>query len=69
MISVFDHNLQRASAVITVPMFFGSMSILEGRPDEAIPRIKNVRTIFVFILLQDPGLSRLSCDGSPTSRH
>ncbi|KAJ3927578.1 MAG: hypothetical protein NXY57DRAFT_1050924 [Lentinula lateritia] len=30
-----------ASAVITVPMFFGSMSILEGRPDEAIPRIKN----------------------------
>ncbi|KAJ3891476.1 hypothetical protein GG344DRAFT_88242 [Lentinula edodes] len=27
--------------VITVPMFFGSMSILEGRPDEAIPRIKN----------------------------
>ncbi|KAJ3860152.1 hypothetical protein EV359DRAFT_75327 [Lentinula novae-zelandiae] len=34
------HSIQ-ASAVITVPMFFGSMSILEGRPDEAIPRIKN----------------------------
>ncbi|KAJ3916440.1 hypothetical protein F5877DRAFT_91749 [Lentinula edodes] len=30
-----------AAPFITVPMFFGSMSILEGRPDEAIPRIKN----------------------------
>ncbi|KAJ3797844.1 hypothetical protein GGU11DRAFT_783263 [Lentinula aff. detonsa] len=30
-----------AAPFITVPMFFGSMSILEGRPDEAIPRIRN----------------------------
>ncbi|KAJ4481292.1 hypothetical protein J3R30DRAFT_3867278 [Lentinula aciculospora] len=31
----------RVFEVITVPMFFGSMSILEGRPGEAIPRIRN----------------------------
>ncbi|KAJ3713462.1 hypothetical protein DFJ43DRAFT_1034272 [Lentinula guzmanii] len=31
-----------AAPFITVPMFFGSMSILEGRPDEAISRIRNV---------------------------
>ncbi|KAJ3981368.1 hypothetical protein F5890DRAFT_1536065 [Lentinula detonsa] len=30
-----------AAPFITVPMFFGSMSILEGRPDEAISRIRN----------------------------
>ncbi|KAE9396355.1 hypothetical protein BT96DRAFT_115161 [Gymnopus androsaceus JB14] len=30
-----------AAPLITVPMFFGSMSILEGHPEEAIPRIKN----------------------------
>ncbi|KAJ3775866.1 hypothetical protein FB446DRAFT_723581 [Lentinula raphanica] len=30
-----------AAPFITVPMFFGSMSIMEGRPDEAIPRIRN----------------------------
>ncbi|KAF9074562.1 hypothetical protein BDP27DRAFT_1316450 [Rhodocollybia butyracea] len=29
---------------VTVPMFFGTMSILEGQPDEAIPRIKNAYT-------------------------